>query len=251
MGAVLYREWRSLLSYRPILLNHIVSPAIYLVAFGTIMTTNLKAVEVGGATVPYLTFFVPGLIVLQSFGRYGWLANHASNDRRWGIYRLLVTSNVSPGAYLAGKIAFTCCIAAAQVIAIALVATSLGSGPKTAASLFFVVVIVLASTTFFASLGIAIGLSTRNENQRETVVVLSAMPFTWLSSAFYNISKAPAIIRTIARVNPLTLAVDLARETYVLGVAPRPEQFIILVALAGAPFLLTRSILRKAPLVGN
>lgn len=222
-----------------------------LIAAGTIMGANLRSVTVNSSSVPYLTFFVPGLIVLQSFGRYAWLANHASNDRRWGIYRLLVTSNVSAEAYLAGKVIFSWTVAIAQSIAVLVVATALGCGPRTASSVFFIMLIVLASTTFFSSLGICIGLSTTNENQRETVVVLSAMPFTWLSSAFYDISRAPSLIRAIARINPLTLAVDLARESYISGMAPKTAPLAVLLVLAGTSFVVAQRIARRVPLVAN
>lgn len=149
MKAVLYREWRSLIAYKPILITYILSPSLYLLAFGTIMTAAVGHISYNGHSVPYLTFFVPGLIVLQSFGRYGWLTSHASNDRRWGIFRLFITSNVSPTQYVLGKLLFTCLIVALQVTALIVVAAAIGAGPAALVSVSAILGIVFLSTVFF------------------------------------------------------------------------------------------------------
>jgi ABC-2 type transport system permease protein len=249
MHAVIYREWRSLVTYRPVLVAHILSPSLYLLVFGIAMSRSFGQVQFLDRSVPYLTFFAPGLILLQSFGRYGWLTTHASNDRRWSMFRLFMTSHVTPGAYLLGKVIFTLAVVMLQVSAVIGLAALTGNGPASPGAVLWVLLTVVLASVFFSCLGITMGFASTNESQREMLVALSALPFTLLSSAFYDLSRAPVVIRVLSSANPLTWGANAARRAYITGMAPSSAEVVVLVAIACLGMMGALWTIRRTPLV--
>lgn len=94
-----------------------------------------------------------------------------------------------------------------------------------------------------------IGFKARNENSRESIKALTALPFTLLSSAFYDVSAAPVLIRAIAKINPITFAVNAAREVYLTGTLVSWGNLVCLAAAAAAAFWVCIRTVRSTPLV--
>ncbi len=216
------------------LLGGLARPFMWLLLVGT--GYNAIARLEGG--VPYQAFVLPGIIVMAAlFG--GMLTAIATvYDREFGMLRLMLASPAGVPAVLGGRALAAALVAMLQggiVLACAPLITPLPLSAAGAA----IGALALGSIVS-ATLGLLVAARLRSVENFAGVINVVLFPLLFVSGALYPTAGMPAALRALARVNPVTYAVDLMRHA--LG---QPVEFsagrdvAVLLGAAAIAFTLT------------
>lgn len=173
-------------------------PILLLLLFGAVFSGNRGNIDV----------IVPGIagmgIMASTFSA---LAFNLTFLREQGVLKRMRGTPLPPGSYLAGVLANAVTNATIQLGIVILVARFLfGVGwPKDWAELvFFLAIGVIA----FGALGVAFSHVIPNFDAAPAYVNAVFLPVIFISGVFYDTENAPAAIRQIAQVLPLTHLID-------------------------------------------
>ncbi len=216
------------------LIGGLARPFMWLLLVGT----GYNAIARVGNGIPYQAYVLPGIIVMAAlFG--GMLTAIATvYDREFGMLRLMLASPAGIPAVLAGRTLAATLVAVFQggiVLACTPFILPLPASGIAAA----VGALALGSMTS-ATLGLLVAARLRSVENFAGVINVVLFPLLFASGALYPTGGMPAPLRTLARVNPVTYAVDLMRHA--LG---QPAEFAvgkdatILLGAAAIAFTLT------------
>ncbi|WP_147918803.1 ABC transporter permease [Ruania zhangjianzhongii] len=204
---------RNLLVYRhqPALLAvTLAAPLGMMVLFGFVFGGSLS----GGEGEAYRAFMVPGMFVLVAAMGVIATASTANADLRAGItdrFRSLPISSVAVphGLALAETIAGT--VSLALMGGVGLLAGWRIEGGATDAAL--ALLILIAARWALSWLGIAIGVTVRNEQMLQQIAPL-IFGLVMLSNVFVPTQTMPVILRQIAEWNPVSSFVEAVRQLF-------------------------------------
>lgn len=209
LGAVygiVVRDLRRSSRQRGRLLGGLARPFMWLLLVGT--GYNAIARLEGG--LPYQAFVLPGIIVMAAlFG--GMLTAIATvYDREFGMLRLMLASPAGVPAVLAGRALAATLVAMLQgglVLACAPLLIPIGV-TEIGAALGALALGAIASAT----LGLLVAARLRSVENFAGVINVALFPLLFASGALYPTAGMPGALRALARVNPVTYAVDLMRH---------------------------------------
>lgn len=189
----------------------------------------------------YQAFIFPGIIVMAALFGAMLTAISTVYDREFGMLRLMLASPAGISAILAAR---------------AIAATAIGLLQGGLVLLCVPLVMPVTATQFVAAgaaltlgaaassvLGLLVAAPLRSVENFAAVVNLVLFPLLFLSGALYPTAQMPSWLRAVARVNPVSYAVDLARSA--LG---QPAEFdavqsvVVLVSTTVVAFLATAVI---------
>jgi ABC-2 type transport system permease protein len=217
MIPILWKEFKALQTSLVTLVFHFVTPLFLLVFFATVMNRNVISFDYAGSAVKYLDFFTPGLVGYVTFMTFQLALTFIRHDKMSGILAIIVLSRGDLAGYLGGKLAAHLVINVFKIAALIALATLLsGSGiallrPANAA--MFLLAVCLG-TTIWLTLGLATALLLPRDDIREMLTMLLTLPLVFASSMYYDVSRAPSWIQTIAGINPITYTCNIARRAY-------------------------------------
>lgn len=247
----LYREFKLKQRWKPMLIAQILTPVVYFLFFGVAFSSNLQTFKFRGYEIEYITFLLPGIIVIQALASFNLVASMVSNERRWGIFRLLMVSEGNSAVYIGTKVTTEGIIVFLQTLALILIGVIISSNiraiinPKIISYILFIVII---STIFWSNLGVILGLVLHREEKRELLFSLINLPILFCSSVFYDINQIPYWMHKIALVNPLTYCASSIRNTIFTGNLWSGD-FYILLAITIFAGILSNLITPKMSLV--
>jgi ABC-2 type transport system permease protein len=242
-GALLARDLRAFTRSRSQLGSSVLLPLMLLGILGVGVRDGLDPANVRD----YVTFLVPGVMVMTALFSSTFSSASFYQDRDWGMLKVFLASPHSTGVILFGKSLGAITIGSGQALLILLVAAVIpgidlawqyGLLPSLALAVFGVLLLnVLLS-------GLAQVLASRISTMQgfHLVMNLVLFPLLFFSGAFFPLGDLPAWLRGLALANPLTYAVDLLQlalyaedgEPGYIGVA---IDLAVLGGLAGALFL--------------
>jgi ABC-2 type transport system permease protein len=205
-AALAGRETRRVLSlWTQTILPPVVTAALFLAVFGGALGHRIHHVE----GVPYLTFILPGLLVMtvagQSFANASTSLFQAKNE---GYIDDVLTAPLRARqlafAYLAGGLTRGL-LAAFAVALLALPFASEGSQPVLAA-----LALVLTGLVF-AALGVITGIWADTFDQHAFVANIVITPLALVGGVFYSARTLAEPWATLTRVDPLYYLVDATR----------------------------------------
>jgi len=136
-------------------------------------------------------------------------------DRRLGFLNKALSTPVSRSAIIISKVLSATLRAMFQASIILLIAIPFGftiGAAFTPLSILGVYAFLFLLCVGLSSLFIAINIRSRSNETPMAVMNLLNMPLTFASSAFFPISNMPGWLQTVARVNPLSYAIDGCRQ---------------------------------------
>ena len=192
LGSV--RRWISLLT----------NPVSYLCFLGVGL-----AAQLGGSE--YLAFLLPGVIVIQAISSMSSLIYRVVLERRWGLAALKLQAGVARSAYLLGLLSAPLVVYMARVLVLLTLGMVL-SAPMSLVMWVNGLLTSLIAAVFWSLVGIVVAASIKDYRTRDFVVGLLMTPLMFAAPTFYPLDAAPAFLRIIARMNPLTYQVELLRS---------------------------------------
>jgi ABC-2 type transport system permease protein len=205
----------------------------------------------------YQAFIYPGIIVMATFFGAMLTAISTVYDREFGILRLMLASPAGLPAILAGRMIAATAIGIVQggVVLLCIPLVAAVSASQLAAAAGALVLGAAASSV----LGLLVAAPLESVENFAGIINVVLFPLLFLSGALYPTARMPSVLRTLARLNPVSYAVDLMRAA--LG---EPSEFgaarsiLVLTATTLVVFLLTavvfdperRFISRRRPIGG-
>jgi ABC-2 type transport system permease protein/oleandomycin transport system permease protein len=207
IGLVAGRNLRKTIRNTGLVVFSTLQPLMQLVLF----------VEVFGSVihlrgVPYQDYVVPAVLVqTMTFSSMGSGIGIA-NDLQTGMIDRFRSLPIARSAFLVGRTMSDSLRLGIQALLLVLASLVLGfnfhSGVPSAVGMIVVIVLFgLALATFSAWVGLTLG----DPETVQAAVFVPLLPLVFTSSAFAPISSLPGWMQPIARINPITAAIDLAR----------------------------------------
>jgi ABC-2 type transport system permease protein len=237
--AVLTR--RSLLSFwheKSRLVASLMMPIILLLLFSQVFGTALTSSSSFPPGVTYIDYLVPAILVTTTMSSAMSSGVGIVSDLENGVmarFRALPMSLMSVPSARSISDAITGFVQALIIVALAFLVLDYrpAGGPVGAVGAVLVSVVLGFALSWLYQ---ALGASLRKAETVQSVSMMLMFPFMFASSAYVPVATLPQWLQVVARVNPLTYAVDAARG-FSLGAVDWPTvglSALICAALASA-----------------
>ena len=204
------RFWRA----KSRVLGSIIQPLFWMIFFGAGFA---RSVRFPGPSSPYMSFLIPGVILMTVFMASFFSGVSIIWDKEFGFMKVVLVSPASRRITLLGRIVGDALIAMFQGLMISLVAYVL------APDFNYLCIPLVLGVAFLVSLatssiGIILASRIKSFEGFGLIMNLISMPLIFASGVFFPVETMPDWMRMIAYISPLTYGVDIARGL-MLGVS--------------------------------
>jgi len=188
----------------------VVSAALYLFIFGTVIGTKIEDF----AGVPYISFVFPGILMLS-------IINASFASASSGLYFMRFTRGIeemliAPLSYFEMLVGFVgSAVIRSLMVAALILLTGFLFGAVSLVSPIGFVFYVATISAIFAMLGIIVALWSENFEQLQVLNTFVITPLTYLGGIFYSITFLPELAATITRFNPFFYFADGIRGSMI------------------------------------
>jgi ABC-type multidrug transport system permease subunit len=247
MWPIIWREVKLHYTKPYWLISNFTSPLFYLFFFGLLFSRAMVGIPMAGKNIQYLHFFIPGLIVMQSFFIFSTTLALVNLDRRTRVIDMINMTATSFFEYFLGRMVSVQGLTFMKSLLLWLVAVILFGFtviiPMT--SVLVVLFVFLISNFLWFGMGFILGLVIRTEDVRDIVAQLLILPLSFLSTIYYPAQNAPGILKIIIAANPLTHAANIIRPALLgIGNGSVRSLYVLLVYLAVVMIILAYFIRR-------
>jgi ABC-2 type transport system permease protein len=239
MRAVYYYFERDLVKWlrgRINVISSLMMPAAWLVFVGLALPTKF--------TDNYLQFITPGILVMTTLFSSLQGGTLMIFDKILGFLNKFLAMPSPRESMLYGKILFISVRGLLQATVILLIATLLGVRILNPVNIVLIYITLFLFSVFFSALSTMIGLYLSDHDSYSAVNSMISMPLFFTSSALMPYDVMPDWLRILARLNPVSYAIDSARTLFEGGI---PVHGLISLAIgAGIMVLLGTYQFRKA-----
>jgi ABC-2 type transport system permease protein len=204
----------------------LIQPIVWLGLFGQAFAFPISPALLNGAP-DYMSYMSIGQLAVISLFTCMFVGMSIVWDRRFGFLNKLRAAPIPRGAIPVSRVVATvirAVISALMVLIIALLFAHIpGLKGLTITANFGVVeflgtvLIIGLLATAFASIFVAIALTIKQQETLFAVINLVNLPLMFASAALFPVSSMPDWLQGVAKVNPLTLAVDGIRQLMFSG----------------------------------
>ncbi len=223
--------WRQLASMS-------VSPALYLVAFGFGMGSELTV-----AGRPYMEFLIPGLVAMSSMIYAFGIASEINIARfYWRIFEEFQAAPIHNISYVAGEVLAGMTRAFISVLIIIIM------GYFTGVSLNYNVYFWLAvflNSFLFSSLAIGLAMVVKSHADQSLLTNFFITPMAFLGGTFFPVENMPWFIQKILYFIPLTHASAAIRGA-AYGESPVWSSYLLLAAGGMILFFIAFNLVHRA-----
>ena len=213
---VAWRELKHFLGQKVRIFMTLIQPFIWLALMGNMFE---KMAQVPGFPAKsYLDYMAPGVVTMVTLfgGIFGGMS--IVWDRRLGFLNKLLAAPIARSAVVSGKMLAIAVQTAVQAFIIFVIARLMGVHFATG---FFgmVMVIVLAAllSLVFAGISLSFGAAIKTHETLMAVMNFFTMPLMFTSNAMMPLSFMPSWLQAIAKVNPLSFAINPMRSLFLTG----------------------------------
>lgn len=246
---MLWRELKHTLRYPLLIIGSVLVPVVFLLLFVYILGGSIGG-GLGAAArgAPYVTFLVPGILMMTAASGSGTTAITVCTDMTGGIIDRFRTMPVTRGAVLAGHVGGSVLRTLAATIVLTGVALLVGFRPQASVADWFAAAGIVAVFSFaLAWLSVAFGLVAKTiaGANSATLPIQFLLPF--LSSAFVPADSMPAGVRWFTAHQPFTSVVESLRAL-LTGAPVGDTAYLALAwcaAIALAGYLWARAAFRR------
>jgi ABC-2 type transport system permease protein len=213
----LTRRWYiETIRERLTLVFSVAQPAIWLMFFGSAVGRAIDREVVG--TSNYLGFVLPAIIAFTIIGNGVSGAMPLLWDKETGYLDKLMSMPIARSSVIVSRFLFQMGLGLAQVVGVFLVAVLMGVDVAT--GVVGVLVVMLAAGLLTLSVAAALAALVYRVPGHGTFFAVSGfvlMPLLFLSNAFVPLDVMPVWMGAIARLNPVTYAIEAMRIPIVSG----------------------------------
>jgi len=229
--ALARRWWIELLRERLNLVLSILQPAIWLVFFGAGVERAIDAEVIG--TDDYVGFMLAGIVTFTIVGNGISGAMPLLWDKETGYLDRLMSMPIARSTVIVSRFVFQVAQQSAQILLVVLVALLLGV--RIAAGPLGLLVILVAAALLTMSVTAAFSALAYAVPQHGTFFAIAgfvSLPLLFMSNAFVPLDAMPGWMAVVARLNPLTYAIEAMRTLVIRGWAASIFWSLAVLALA-------------------
>jgi ABC-2 type transport system permease protein len=191
------------------LLFGLFQPIVYLLLFAPFLTgiAHTPGFPTGNA----IQFFAPGLLILNALFNASFAGFGLIDKLRSGFLERIRVTPISRLAIVLGFVLRNSLVLIVQSALLLLTALFFGLVIDPMGALIVAVLMVLIGITM-ASLSYSIALLVKDEGTLAAITNFFTLPLVILSGVMLPVAFAPPAIRTIAKFDPFSYAVDAARS---------------------------------------
>ena len=222
--------WRTLLQLRhnpEELLDFSIQPVLFLLLF-----TYVFGGAIAGDVGEYLTFVLPGIIVMNMLFVTVYVGLGLNNDLTKGVFDRLRSLPIARWAPLAGRI--TADMVKQGWSIVLLLGTGAIMGFRVGTNVFGVIgafALLLFFALAFSWVAVLIGLIAKDAERVQVYGYVALFPLTFVSSAFAPPETMPQWLQGFVEANPVTLLSDACRGLLVAGPVATPTLLSVLWAV--------------------
>jgi ABC-2 type transport system permease protein len=231
--ALARRWWIELLRERLNLVLSIAQPAIWLVFFGAGVERAIDAEVIG--TDDYVGFMLAGIVTFTIVGNGISGAMPLLWDKETGYLDRLMSMPIARSTVIVSRFVFQVAQQSAQILLVVLVALLLGV--RIAAGPLGLLVILVAAALLTMSVTAAFSALAYAVPQHGTFFAIAgfvSLPLLFMSNAFVPLDAMPGWMAVVARLNPLTYAIEAMRTLVIRGWAASVLWSLVVLAVAAA-----------------
>lgn len=212
LWTMLRREYeRTLRVAIQTLVAPVISAALYIFIFGTVIGTRIDEFAEG---VSYIEFVFPGILMLSIINASFASASSSLYFARWS--RAIEEILISPFAYLEMLIGYVgSAVLRSLMVAFLIVLVGLAFGAVTLINPVGFVLYTIGVAAIFAMLGILTALWAEGFEQLQSLNTFVITPLTYLGGIFYSITFLPELARQITLFNPFFYFADGIRSSMI------------------------------------
>lgn len=212
--------WREIVRFyrqRSRIVGALATPILFWILLGSGFASSFRP---SGASpgMHYAEYFYPGTIVMIVLFTAIFSTISVIEDRKEGFLQAVLVAPVSRATIALGKILGGTTLALGQALLLLLAAPLLGISLG-AGDLAVVVAILFAIAFGLTTLGFLIAWKMESTQGFHAIMNLLLMPMWFLSGAFFPSTGAPAWLRLLMAVNPLTYGLAALRRALYPSVA--------------------------------
>jgi oleandomycin transport system permease protein len=178
---------------------------------------------IAGKTADYLTFALPGIIVMNMLFVTMYVGTGLNTDLTKGVFDRLRSLPVARWAPLAGRITADLVKQAWSIALLLGVGAILGFRIGTSAlALLGAVALLLAFALAFSWVSVLVGLIAKDPEKVQLFGFTALFPITFVSNVFVPTKTMPGWLQAFVDVNPVTILTDATRGLLVSGRVAEP-----------------------------
>jgi ABC-2 type transport system permease protein len=228
------RFWRD----RPRILAAMAQPTLYLLIFGSGISSAMHGPSVGGAD--YIEFLFPGVVGMTVLFTSVFTAMSIVWDREFGFLKEVLVAPVSRTAVAIGKALGGSTQAVLQG-SIVLVLAPLAGVSLTPLTIVSVIPLMFLLAFALTSLSIALAARMRSMEGFQVVMNFFMMPMFFLSGALFPLQGLPTWLAGLTLLDPATYGIDPIRRVIMVGSGHSPDALPVL-AVFGHPLSMVQEI---------
>lgn len=204
------REFKTFLREKARIVGMMGQPLLYLLIVGKGISSGMS---LNGAPsgIDYLKFMYPGIIAMSILFTSVFSATSIIWDREFGFLKEVLVAPVPRWCVAIGKSLGGATVVMIQSVILVALAPVVGIDLTLA---MVVQLLVLAFLMSFAMTSLGVLIAARLESMQGFQMIMNflIMPLYFLSGGMFPMETAPAWMRTLMTVNPLTYGVDALRN---------------------------------------
>lgn len=207
------RSLRAVISDPRIIVFSLLQPLIMLTLFSQVFGKALMG-SIATSSGSYINYLMPAILVTTGIGASLQSGVGLITDMKNGVLARFRSLPIRMGSVLLARSLADLVRTAVQLVVLLLAATALfgfspaGGLPGTVSALLLALLVSWSLTWVF----LAIASWVRKEEVMQSVGFLAMFPLMFASSAFVPLDALPTWLQVVARINPLTYAVDASRD---------------------------------------
>jgi len=231
--ALARRWWIELLRERLNLVFSLAQPAIWLVFFGAGVERAIDTEVIG--TDDYIGFMLAGIVTFTIVGNGVSGAMPLLWDKETGYLDRLMSMPIARSSVIVSRFVFQVVQQSAQILLVVSVALVLGVRIATGPLGLLVILLTAALLTMSVTAAFsALAYAVPQHGTFFAVAGFVSLPLLFMSNAFVPLGAMPAWMEVVARLNPLTYAIEAMRTLVLDGWELRVAASLAVLALAGA-----------------
>lgn len=233
VATYMYRDFIRWIRYRVGVVSALVLPAAWLLFVGLALPVTF--------TGNYLDFITPGILVMTILTAGMSSGSLLMFDKILGYLNKFLALPVPRESILASKILFISFRGLIQATIIIVIAVLIGATLMNPVQYGLIYLILFLFGVFISAFSTTIALYLDDHESFAAFQAMVTMPLFFTSSALMPYDAMPGWLATIARVNPLSFAIDAIRDVGTGGIPVMPILLLlvftaVVVVLAGYVF---------------
>ena len=201
------RQIKRYLRSRSRVVGAIGQPILFLLALGYGIGSVYKRAGEGN----YVEFLVPGIIVQTLLFSGVFWGIQILFDKRFGFLKEMLVAPVSRLRILLGNSLGGATISFMQALLVLVISMLLGFRPNDWALVPLALIFMVALSVTLTSFGAGIASMVEDFQGFQGINNFIIFPLFFLSGALYPLTGAPALLRFLTTINPLTYEIDALR----------------------------------------